>query len=63
MDATATQPFPVASYTLIIYDAGEAVTAVPSAGYLGTFDNYVFGMYTNQPYQYVPAQSLVLEPD
>lgn len=44
--AAATQPFPVASYTLIVYDASKDVTDVPSAGSLGAYDQYVFGMYT-----------------
>lgn len=44
--ATATNPFPVASYTLIIHDAAKDVTDVPSAGYLGAYEQYVFGMYT-----------------
>lgn len=44
--ATATNPFPVASYTLIIVDSSKDVTDVPSAGYLGAYQQYVFGMYT-----------------
>lgn len=47
---TATIPLLVATYTLIIYNADSAVTAMPQAGYLGTFDQYTFGMYTPQPY-------------
>jgi len=50
MDATATNPFPVASYTLIVHDSSKDVTDVPSAGYLGAYQQYVFGMYTGQPY-------------
>ena len=46
MYATQTNPFPVASYTLIIHDASKDVTDVPSAGFLGTFEQYIFGMYT-----------------
>ena len=48
--ATASIPLLVATYTLVIYDASKDVTAIPSAGYLGTFDQYFFGMYTPQPY-------------
>jgi hypothetical protein len=44
--ATATNPFPVASYTLIIHDSSKDITDIPSAGFLGTFEQYVFGMYT-----------------
>ncbi|KAI9738119.1 MAG: hypothetical protein M1818_005547 [Claussenomyces sp. TS43310] len=47
---TAAIPLPVASYTLVIYDAASAVTAVAAAGYLGVYDSYTFGMYTPQPY-------------
>ena len=48
--ATASIPLLVATYTLVIYDASKDVTAIPSAGYLGTFEDYYFGMYTPQPY-------------
>jgi len=51
MYATATNPFPVASYTLIIHDSSKDVTDVPSAGLLGTYEQYLFGMYTPQAYQ------------
>lgn len=44
--STATNPFPVASYTLIIHDAAKDVTDVASAGYLNAYSQYVFGMYT-----------------
>lgn len=47
---TAAVPFPVASYTLVIYDADSAVTHVAGAGYLAAYDSYTFGMYTPQPY-------------
>jgi len=46
--STATIPLLVASYTLIIYDASKEITAIPSAGYLGTFEQLVFGMYTRK---------------
>jgi hypothetical protein len=36
----------VASYTLIIHDSSKDITDIPSAGFLGTFEQYVFGMYT-----------------
>ena len=44
--ASATNPLPVASYTLVIYDAASNVSAVPSAGHLGAYAQYIFGMYT-----------------
>ena len=47
---TNTQPFPVASYNLIIHDSSQDIDAVPSAGDLGSYNQYVFGMYTGQPY-------------
>ncbi|EXJ61189.1 uncharacterized protein A1O5_11981 [Cladophialophora psammophila CBS 110553] len=50
MYATATNPFPVASYTLIIHDSSQDITDVPSAGFLAAFEQYVFGMYTPQAY-------------
>lgn len=48
--STAAVPLPVATYTLVIYDAASEVTAVAAAGYLGAYDSYSFGMYTPQPY-------------
>ena len=48
--AIATNPFPVASYTLIIHDSAADVTDVPKAGFLGSYNQYIFGMYTPQPY-------------
>ena len=50
--ATATAPFLTEKYTLIIYDAAKGVSATAQAGYLGTFNQFVFGMYT--PQHYVP---------
>ncbi|OCT48392.1 hypothetical protein CLCR_04276 [Cladophialophora carrionii] len=50
MYATATNPFPVASYTLIIHDSSQDVTDVPSAGFLAAYQQYIFGMYTPQAY-------------
>jgi len=50
MFATATNPFPVASYTLIIHDSSQDITDVPSAGFLAAYEQYIFGMYTRQPY-------------
>lgn len=48
--ATATIPLLTETYTLVIYDAARDITSIPSAGYLDTFDQYTFGMYTPQPY-------------
>lgn len=44
--AAATDPFPVASYTLVVMDASKDITDIPSAGYLAAYNQYVFGMYT-----------------
>lgn len=38
-----------ADYTLIIHDAAKDISATAQAGYLGTFDQFVFGMYQPQP--------------
>lgn len=48
--ATTTLNFPVASYTLMIYDSNQQATAVASAGYLAAYTAYKFGMYTPQAY-------------
>lgn len=47
---TISNPFPVATYTLIIHDSSQDIDTVPSAGDLGSYDQYQFGMYTGQPY-------------
>lgn len=54
-DATASQPFPVASYTLIVHDSDKDITDVPAAGHLGAYAQYVFGMYTG----FVPPPCLL----
>ena len=47
---TISNPFPVATYTLIIHDSSLDADAVASAGDLGAYNQYQFGMYTGQPY-------------
>ncbi|PYH88255.1 hypothetical protein BO71DRAFT_454180 [Aspergillus ellipticus CBS 707.79] len=47
--ANATVPLLTASYTLIVWDAGKAITATASAGHLSAA-SYTFGMYSPQPY-------------
>lgn len=42
-------------YTLYIFDANRSVTAVPSAGYLGSFLGYAFGLYEPQAYTPLPS--------
>ncbi|KAF1826442.1 uncharacterized protein K489DRAFT_311922 [Dissoconium aciculare CBS 342.82] len=46
--ATATQPLLTETYTLIIHEAGQPVTARPSSGYLAPFSGLTFGMYVPQ---------------
>ena len=48
--STATVPLLTETYTLVIYDAAKDISATPSAGYLGVYDQYTFGMYTPQAY-------------
>jgi len=49
--ATAAQsPLLTEEYVLVIYDADSSISAVPSAGYLGVYSQFSFGMYTPQPY-------------
>jgi hypothetical protein len=38
-------------YTLIVFDAASQISATPRAGYLGTYNQFVFGMYQPEPYQ------------
>src|ERR1700724_3147291 len=44
-----------AMYTLYVFDQSRSVTAIPSAGYLGSYIGYVFGMYSPQPYTGLPS--------
>jgi hypothetical protein len=44
-------------YTLYIFDESRSVTAIPSAGFLGAWNGYVFGMYSPQPYTPLPCIS------
>ncbi|KAF2167152.1 hypothetical protein M409DRAFT_22581 [Zasmidium cellare ATCC 36951] len=48
--ASATVPLLTETYTLIIHDAAKDVSATAMAGYLGTYNQFTFGMYSPQPY-------------
>lgn len=48
--ASNTDPFPVATYTLIIHDSAKDPSQVASAGDLAAYNQFRFGMYTGQPY-------------
>lgn len=48
--SSASIPLLTEKYTLIIHDAAKDATAAPSAGYLGTVNQFIFGMYVPQPY-------------
>ena len=52
LDATGSAPLLTETYTLVIHDASKDVTAVASAGYLGSYRQFTFGMYV--PQQYTP---------
>lgn len=47
-----------AMYTLYIFDEKRGVTAIPSAGFLGSYIGYVFGMY--EPQAYTPLPSITI---
>jgi hypothetical protein len=49
--SSALVPLLTNQYTLVVWDAAEPSTAVPRAGYLGTFSQFRFGMYVPQPYE------------
>ncbi|KAL6718387.1 hypothetical protein ACLMJK_004476 [Lecanora helva] len=49
-EVTGTAPLLTETYTLIVYDAAEAVTAVAGPGRLGTANQFRFGMYLPQTY-------------
>lgn len=48
--STGTIPLLTETYTLIIHDAAKDVSATAAAGYLGTWKQFTFGMYSPQPY-------------
>ncbi|EMC92701.1 hypothetical protein BAUCODRAFT_37603 [Baudoinia panamericana UAMH 10762] len=48
--ASASTTLLTGKYTLIIHDAAKDVSATPAAGYLGTYQQFTFGMYDPQPY-------------
>jgi hypothetical protein len=48
--ASATRPLLTSTYTLVIYDASQDTTTIPSAGYLAVQNLFQFGMYSPQPY-------------
>ncbi|KXT15112.1 hypothetical protein AC579_6455 [Pseudocercospora musae] len=48
--ASATVPLLTETYTLIIHDAAKDVSDTPQAGYLATYNQFTFGMYSPQPY-------------
>lgn len=49
-DVTGTAPLLTETYTLIVYDAAEAATAVAGPGRLGVSNPFRFGMYLPQTY-------------
>lgn len=56
-DITGTAPLLTETYTLVIYDAQEAITEVASAGKLGVSDDFTFGMYIPQKYTPLAGKS------
>lgn len=48
--ATASVPLLLGTYTLMIHDAAKDIDATPMAGYLGTWEQFTFGMYSPRPY-------------
>lgn len=62
-DETGTAPLLTETYTLVIHDASKDVTAVASAGQLGTYDQFYFGMYLRQSYTSRAGTSIKKEPE
>ncbi|MCJ1243262.1 hypothetical protein MMC30_000459 [Trapelia coarctata] len=56
-DESGRAPLLTETYTLVIHDAAQAVTAVGKPGYLGTFNSFTFGMYL--PQSYTPLSDFV----
>jgi hypothetical protein len=55
--ATGTIPLLTETYTLIVHDAAKDVSATAQAGYLGTWKNFQFAMYS--PRAYTPMADYV----
>jgi hypothetical protein len=53
-------PLLTEKYTLIVYDSESSISAAPQAGYLGTSNQFTFGMYEPQPYVPWKGKSLFL---
>ena len=58
-DATGTAPLLTETYTLVIYDAAEAATAVAGPGHLGVSNQLMFGMYIPQKYTPLAGKLLI----
>lgn len=56
-EQTGTAPLLSETYTLIIHDAAKAVTDVAKAGYLGSYNQFSFGMYVPQKYVSLAGKS------
>lgn len=48
--SSASIPLLTNQYTLVVWDAAQPISATPKAGYLGAQQQFIFGMYTPQPY-------------
>ena len=59
--ATATVPLLTETYTLVVMDAAQDISATPKAGYLGVADQYTFGMYVPQAYTPLNRKSLLFQ--
>lgn len=55
--ATGVTPLLTETYTLIVHDAAKDVSATAKAGYLGTWNQFTFGMY--EPQKYTPMADYV----
>ena len=55
--STATIPLLTETYTLVIYDAAEDISATAQAGYLAVQDQFYFGMYIPQAYTPLNGES------
>lgn len=55
--ATGVTPLLTETYTLIVHDAAKDISATAKAGYLGTWNQFTFGMY--EPQKYTPMADYV----
>ncbi|KAI9886894.1 MAG: hypothetical protein M1823_001263 [Watsoniomyces obsoletus] len=61
-EKTGSAPLPMATYTLLVYDAAQGPSATPSSGYLSSSNNFQFYMYNPREYEPLDQFKSLIEP-